>query len=127
ALTQPRALSAREIQEQVLDPNTLLLEYILGDQRSYVFAVTPSAISAYQLPKRAAIEEATRRVYESLTSRNRKLRGETGQQIEARIAKAEREYLKAAAELSHMILGPVADELQAKRLLIVSDGVLQYI
>jgi CHAT domain-containing protein len=33
----------------------------------------------------------------------------------------------AAARLSQMVLGPVADQLGAKRLLIVADGALQYV
>src|SRR6185295_13171630 len=37
------------------------------------------------------------------------------------------DYAKAAANLSQILLGPVAAELKDKRLLIVSDGVLQFI
>lgn len=41
--------------------------------------------------------------------------------------KEDDEYWTEAAALSAMILGPVASELKAKRLLIVSEGVLQYV
>jgi len=41
--------------------------------------------------------------------------------------KAETQYPEAAAKLSRMVLGPIASLLQGKRLLIVSDGILQYI
>ena len=40
ALTQPQPLNLKEIQEQVLDDNSLLLEYALGDEHSYLWAVT---------------------------------------------------------------------------------------
>ena len=40
ALTQPQPLSLAEIQQQVLDPDTLLLEYSLGDDASYLFVVS---------------------------------------------------------------------------------------
>jgi CHAT domain-containing protein len=40
---------------------------------------------------------------------------------------ADAEYSKAAASLSQMLLGPAAAELKNKRLLIVSEGVLQYV
>src|SRR6185369_3089813 len=86
-----------------------LLEYSLGEERSFVFAVTPDSIKTFELPKCAVIESVARRVYELLTAR------------------ADAEYAKASATLSQMILGPVAPELRDKRLLIVSDGVLQYI
>src|SRR5919202_6253177 len=63
ALTQPQPLTLEEIQQQVLDSDTLLLEYALGEERSYLWAVTPTSISSYELPKRAEIEAAARQGY----------------------------------------------------------------
>src|SRR5262249_37816429 len=57
ALTQPVPLDLERIQADVLDPETLLLEYALGDEKSYVWAVTPTAIRSFELPPRAEIEE----------------------------------------------------------------------
>src|SRR5581483_12368328 len=34
-------LSAHQIQRQVLDPDTILLEYFLGSSKSYLLLVTP--------------------------------------------------------------------------------------
>jgi CHAT domain-containing protein len=127
ALTQPQSLSAAEIQRQLLDPETLLLEYSLGEERSYVFVVTPDSLEAFELPKRSDIEKASRRLYGLLTARNRGVRGETQLQQRRRAADAEGAYAKAAADLSQMILGPVAGQLRDKRLLIVADGALQYV
>jgi CHAT domain-containing protein/lipoprotein NlpI len=110
ALVRPVPLGLEEIQEKILDRDTLLLEYSLGEERSFVWAVTPDTIKSFELPKRTVIEPAARRVYDLLTART----------INA-------EYAKASAILSQMILGPVAAELKDKRLLIVSDGVLLYI
>ncbi len=59
ALTQPEPLALREIQA-LLDPDTLLLEYALGDERSYLWAVTPTSINSFELPKRSAIETEVR-------------------------------------------------------------------
>jgi CHAT domain-containing protein len=112
ALIQPVPLKLEEVQKQVLDPETLLLEYSLGEQRSFLWAVTPDSIKTYELPKRAVIEPLARHVYELLT---------------ARTPTTDAEYQKAAATLSQTILGPAAAELKNKRLLIVSDGVLQFI
>jgi hypothetical protein len=127
ALTQPQPLTAKEVQIQLLDPNTLLLEYSLGEERSYVFAVTPNSLQAFELPKRSVLEKASRRVYRLLTTRNQTFKNETAVQKQARLALAEAEYPRAATELSKMILGPVASQLHSKRLLIVSDGALAYI
>lgn len=127
ALTQPQPLSALEIQRSLLDDESLLLEYSLGEERSYVFAVSPNSLRAYEIPKRAEVENAARRVYALLTARNRSVQGETDLQWQARSSKAEAEYPGVAAELSRMVLGPMAGQLSAKRLLIVSDGALEYV
>jgi CHAT domain-containing protein/Tfp pilus assembly protein PilF len=127
ALTQPQPLGAKEIQQQLLDSDTVLLEYSLGEKRSFVFLVTPDTIQAYELPKGSEIEEAARQVIDLLTTRNGWLKGETSVQRHARLAKQDAEYQKASVTLSKMVLGPVASQLSGKRLLIVADGALHYI
>ena len=127
ALVQPVPLTLEEIQQKVLDSDTLLLEYSLGQEKSFLWAVTPESIKTYELPKRAAIEPVARRVYELLTARNATVAKETIEQRRRRLELAEAEYSQAAANLSQMLLGPVAAELKNKRLLVVSDGVLQFI
>src|SRR5262249_14371591 len=47
--------------------------------------------------------------------------------FQARLKAAEVEYPQAAAELSRILLGPVADRLGTKRLVIVAEGALQYL
>jgi CHAT domain-containing protein/Tfp pilus assembly protein PilF len=127
ALTQPQPLSLAEIQRQALDIDALLLEYALGDERSYLWAVTKTSITSHELPPRKEIEQAASHVRDLLTARNRIVRFEAADERQARIARADAEYPKAAAVLSRMLLGPVADRLERKRLLIVGDGVLQYV
>ena len=127
ALVQPVPLAVDEIQRKVLDRETLLLEYSLGEEKSFLWAVTPDAIKTYELPNRAAIEPLARKVYELLTARNASVSKETIEQRRRRLDVADAEYAKAAANLSQILLGPVAAELKNKRLLIVSDGVLQFI
>ncbi len=127
ALTQPAPMSLREIQRQTLDEDTLLLEYSLGEEKSFLWAVTPTSIKSFELPPRAEIESAATLVYELLTERNRQLKFETAEEKQQRVDKADKDYVQAAAKLSRMLLGPVASELEKKRLLIVCDGALNYI
>ncbi len=127
ALTQPQPLSAKQVQEQLLDNDTLLLEYSLGEERSYVFALTPNSLNSYELPKRLEIESKTTSLYDLLTERDRSIPGESARARQARISKAEAEYRDAASALSRILLGPVAGLLGQKRLLIVSDGALHYV
>ena len=127
ALTQPQPLSLKQIQQEVLDKDTLLLEYSLGAEHSYLWAVTPNSIAGYRLPKRDEVEKAARGVYEMLTTRNRREQGVSSAQSQARIKQAEEEYNRAATALSQMILGPVAAQLGKKRLIVVADGILNYV
>jgi CHAT domain-containing protein len=53
--------------------------------------------------------------------------GETLAQRQQRLDKADAEYPAAASVLSEMLLGPVAAELKQKRVVVVGDGVLQYV
>lgn len=126
ALTQPQPLSAKEIQTQLLDPDTSLLEYSLGEKRSYVFALTTDSLSVYELPKRSAIEELARHVHKLLGTKSRPIAGETGKARQDRM-EADSEYRKSVAALSQMILEPVTGELKGKRILVVADGALQYV
>ena len=126
ALTQPQPLELKEIQ-QLLDPNTLLLEYSLGDERSYLWAVDRDSLKSYQLPKRAEIQTVAKQVYDSLTARSVSKSIETAMQRQQRIAQADEQFQQSAKQLSNMILGPAANALGKKRIVIVADGVLQYI
>jgi CHAT domain-containing protein/Tfp pilus assembly protein PilF len=113
ALTQPQPLTLAQIQQQILDQNTILLQYSLGKERSYLWAITKTSISTYELPKAADIETAARNFRDAVTDpRYRDIRN--------RVAEANN-------ALSQIILQPVAAQLGQKRLLIVGDGVLNYL
>jgi CHAT domain-containing protein/Tfp pilus assembly protein PilF len=126
ALTQPKPLTSAQVQ-QLLDPQSVLLFYSLGSQRSLMFLVTSRSVEAYELPKAEEITAAARRTYDLLTSRNRWIEDETSAQRKARLDKEHAEFQQAFAHLSKMVLGPVTQELAGKRLLIVGDGALQFI
>jgi CHAT domain-containing protein/uncharacterized protein HemY len=113
ALTQPVPLSLREIQQQVLDDKTILLEYSLGEEKSYLWVVTQSELQSFVLPKRSVVEGAARRAYELL--------------IVSHKTEARRAAQLAIAELGRMILGPADGLLNKERLVIVADGALEYV
>ena len=127
ALTQPLPLTLKDIQTKVLDNDTLLLEYALGEERSFLWAITQTSITTFELPKREEVETAARRIYELVTERNRVVKDETLAQRRVRLARSDDEYQRAALVLSNMLLQPAASQLKGKRLLFVSDGVLQYV
>jgi CHAT domain-containing protein len=103
----------------------MLLEYSLGEERSYLWAVTKTSITSYELPKREEIEAAAKQFYELLNDRGYRL-GEQRGLFDVRVV-PDRSSTEAVTKLSQMLLEPVAQQLGNKRLLIVSDGALQYL
>jgi CHAT domain-containing protein len=109
AIKYPQPLELKQIQQQ-LDPDTILLQYSLGKNHSYLWAVTPEDMKAYELPSREAIEKVANSFHDSLAQENA---GDLA--------------ISTSEKLSQIILAPVADKLGKKRLVIVADGVLQSI
>jgi CHAT domain-containing protein len=114
------SLTAREIQGVIDDQDTLLLEYSLGDEHSYLWAVTQKDIESYQLPKRSEIESD---VLELI----RAIKAMTPQQSSGHQPAVDR-FSRQTTKLSTVLLQPVSARLaQAKRIVIVADGALQYV
>ncbi|WP_292831187.1 CHAT domain-containing protein [Nostoc sp. JL33] len=86
------------------------MQYSLGKERSYLWAVTPNSLDTYELPGREQIEKATNDFRQSLV-----------------VVTDPKGTVKAATQLSQIILAPVAKKLGKKRLVIVADGALQNI
>ncbi|MBA4122873.1 MAG: tetratricopeptide repeat protein [Acidobacteria bacterium] len=128
ALTQPVPSNLAEIQ-QLLDKDTVLLEYALGEERSYLWLVTPQSLKSYELPKRSQIEETANRVITGITGQNNvpPANNIEYQKQQAYIKQAKADYPQTSAELGKILLGQIAPEIEGKRLLIVSDGALQYV
>jgi CHAT domain-containing protein len=113
-LTRPAAWDLRQIQEQVIsDDQTVLLEYSLGSEQSYVWTVTRDGIKSYNLPARALVNEEAQKVYKLLAA-------PPG-------PNTVKELTPAVEELGRMVLSPVAQELSKRRIIIVADGALHYI
>ncbi|HEY7212995.1 MAG TPA: CHAT domain-containing tetratricopeptide repeat protein, partial [Thermoanaerobaculia bacterium] len=111
ALVQPRPLDAAGIQA-LLDPDTVLLSFSLGKERSFVWAVSAKSVESFELPGRAAVEAAARRFHEELSVYDPADRPRQTQDGEA---------------LGRMLLGPLGDRLRGKRLAVVPDGALEYV
>jgi CHAT domain-containing protein/tetratricopeptide (TPR) repeat protein len=126
ALTQPQPLDLKGIQQQ-LDRDTVLLQYALGEERSYVWAVSQNEFHSYVLPKRADVELVAREVYDSLVARSVVKSLETPAQRRTRIAQADVNFETAAERLSKLILSPASAQLARKRLVVIADGALQYV
>jgi CHAT domain-containing protein len=124
-LVQPQPLNLERIQNELTD-DSVLLEYTLGSDRSYLWAVTRDSLTAYQLPARDEIESRVRSVCALLIVRQTMNESDINSYNE-RVAQADAEYWRQSGQLSQMLLGPVAETIAGKTILVVADGALQYL
>lgn len=126
ALAYPVPLPLPQVQQELSDAGTVLLEYSLGNEHSYLWVVTNDSIKSYELPDRERIERAAKEFSALLTSRQ-PVAGETPTQYSKRIMKADMDYWKIATRMSQMLLGQIILPPGTKRLIIVAEGALQYV
>ncbi len=137
ALTRPQPLTLAQVQTQVLDDQTVLLEYSLGNEGSYLWAATKNnGLSLYRLPARKDVEQQVvrfrdqlipvgqRRSIIELADNAQRGLGLGGQQVAPENVKA---YVDAAGALYQATVAPAASVIANKRLLIVADGALNYV
>lgn len=130
SLTQPEPLTLQQIQRDVLDVNSVLLEFVPGEARSWLLAVTAQTIAGIELPGRQVLEAAARAVYDEMTARQPRDR-ESPATYARRVAAADARLGDRAATLGRMLFGGIADRLtgpwRGKRLVIVAGGALEYV
>jgi CHAT domain-containing protein/tetratricopeptide (TPR) repeat protein len=136
SLTAPQPLSLTDVQQQVLDDKTALLEYSLGNDSSYLWAVTQGGVSLYKLPARSTVDQQAiglraQLVPEKLRTRLVGVDVAGGQQRGLGLAAAPAGEATAFATASNALyktaVEPAAQMIGDKRLLIVADGSLNYV
>ena len=126
-LTRSEPVSLPEVQTTLLDEDTVLLEYVLGEEKSYLFFVTNYSMEIIPLPKRIEIEKIARQFISNIRSFESGDLRESPQEREKRLKNAETDLKRQSQVLSGILFGSVGEKLKNKRLLIVSPGILQYI
>jgi CHAT domain-containing protein/tetratricopeptide (TPR) repeat protein len=120
ALQFPEPIALSDMQSRLLAADSMLVEYHLGIDRSYVWAISQSVIVVRVLPNEKTIE-ALARTWHDLLRRNPTTVDEAGaRDLRKRVA-------DAGAKLAHAVFAPIANDVRGKRLLIVPDGALHYI
>lgn len=138
ALTAPQPLTLAQVQQQVVDDKTTLLEYSLGDVQSYLWAVTPSSVSLYKLPARSMVDQQAQDLRAQLIPPKLQRRI-VGIDVAAdpqrgiglgggpQAAGSGGAFAAAANALYKMVVEPAASVIGDKRLLVVADGALNYV
>jgi CHAT domain-containing protein len=103
--------------------DTIVLEYHLGEERSYLWRIERGQIASFRLPGRKTIGDAVEK-WRDLTSGRQRRPGESFPAYRARIEASDRELPAQAAKLSCMLLPGLPFEKET-RLTVVADGSLQ--
>jgi CHAT domain-containing protein len=136
ALTAAQPLSLAEVQQKVLDNGTVLLEYELGSDGSYAFAVTSAGVSLFKLPRRADVDKLATDFRAQLIppKLQRRIVGidvAADQQRGLGIVQGPSEdlpaFVAASNALYKAVVDPAASIIADKRVLVVADGALNYI
>jgi hypothetical protein len=111
-LLRAETLTVEGMQHLLPNDNTLLLQYWLGNERSYLWVISKNNVESYELPDRRTIETAAYDFHRSLSTRS------GSEQITT---------TRVSIALSKMLLDPIKDQLHNQRLLIAADGALHNI
>jgi CHAT domain-containing protein/Tfp pilus assembly protein PilF len=103
---QPVTLAAAQ---RMLDEQTILLSYSLGETQSFLFALTRNDFQVKRLPPEAALRESVQKLLTAITDKNNP---------------DPVEYRRQAIRLSQQLLQPVSKMLTGNKILIVPDGAL---
>lgn len=125
AIKNPAPFDVGEFQRNILDENSLLLEFSFGKTESYLWVVSKTEVSSYILPPREQIEVHIETLRKLIEAREKK-QNEEIEDFQKRINEAENNYQLEARQLSNKLFGQIADKLTNKRLIIVPDGKLHY-
>ena len=125
AIKNPAPFDVGEFQRDVLDENSLLLEFSFGKDESYLWLVGKNEFSSYILPPREEIETKVETLRELIAAREMKP-DEAIEDYQKRLSDAESQYQTVAKELSKQLFGQIGDKFSGKRLIIVPDGKLHY-
>ncbi|HEU4875082.1 MAG TPA: CHAT domain-containing protein [Pyrinomonadaceae bacterium] len=134
-LTANKPLTLAEVQQNVLDDQTVLVEYALQTEDSYLFVASKSAVNLFKLPARANVDKLAMDLRAQLIPSRLQRRIVGIDVAEANrglgIASAAPEdvapFVAASNALYKVVLEPAAGMIGEKRLMVVADGALNYI
>jgi len=135
SLTANKPLTLAEVQQNVLDDQTVLVEYALQTDDSYMFVASKGAVNLFKLPPRSNVDKLAMDLRAQLipSKLQRRLVGidvaeaNRGLGIAAAAPEEVSPFIAASNALYKVVLEPAAGMIGEKRLMVVADGALNYI
>src|ERR1043165_3283214 len=135
SLTANKPLTLAEVQQNVLDDQTVLVEYALQTDDSYLFAATKGTVNLFKLPPRSNVDRLAMELRAQLipSKLQRRIVGidvaeaNRGLGIATAAPEEVTPFIAASNALHKVVLEPAAGMIGEKRLMVVADGALNYI
>lgn len=113
-----------------LDDDTVMIEYSLGENQSYLWIVGKNDFKRFTLPKRSEIDEQALNYHRNLSSTSEKasVLAERKSVGKAKTATGKKDdFITSEKLLSRMLLTDKLSQIKAKRLIIIAGGSLNLI
>ena len=117
SIALPASLELEEVKSELIDSETAILEFTLGEKSSFLWVVASDGLKSYRLPARSILETEVQAFLDGLQAFAGNDRVQTRQ--------LETEYWQRAFKLGKLIFQDALKHTTATRLLIVREGVLQ--
>ena len=135
SLTANQPLTLAEVQQKVLDDQTVLLEYALRADGSYLWAISKTSVNLHKLPPRLAVDQLATDLRAQLipSKLQRRIVGidvadaNRGLGVAAAAPVDTAGFVSASNALYKAVVEPAAASIADKRLLVVADSALNYI
>ena len=113
-LLRPSPLSYERIRADITDSETSLVSYSLGEGKSFAWVITKDGLNPFELPNKKTIEAASHKLIELIDT------PPANEDEQARLQ-------TAIDDVSRLVIEPLSAKLQTSRLIVIADGVLQYV
>ncbi|MEO5819205.1 MAG: CHAT domain-containing protein [Vicinamibacteraceae bacterium] len=131
ALMRPQAVSVDALRRDVIDADTVLLEYAIGESRGWLFALTSTGLESFEVAGRTTLEPSVRAALSAMTARQARDPRLTAAAWRTAVAAQDASLGQALDALGRQLLGPVASRLhgdwRGKRLVVVGSAPLEYV
>ena len=112
-VVSPKPFNLNYLQDRYLDPKTVLIEYFLGEEKSFVFFISKNIFEIFELPSQSEIRNSIKAYLKVLTDPSQ-----------------ENRVIQKASRRLHFDLFLPLDEIMpddVSNLIIIPDGILYYL
>lgn len=124
SLRFPEPVPVARLQREMLGPDTALLEFMLGTDRSYLWVVTSDAVRSFELPASGQIERLARTLDNLLLARQQGATSSARRTDRGAVRRADAQQRVMARQLGELLFKDVHWPVGLTRLVFVADGEL---